>query len=898
MALSPETSRIARIALHWRDLGYAVLPLIDKVPDGGRFGDIASLPVHLARRRVGDIYAADLYDRVEQGGLVLDGFRGVQPLAVVDVDDLTFLSQVREVVPHTPLESSTGRAGGGRHLWFRLDPRTTCGGHTAKQLGSDLKLRASFIVVPGSIHVSGVEYRAYVEGQPIDPLAISVDLLRSLPVLPHETVEDMLRGDDEWRRRRATQAPPRVVEIGAHQYSSGGSGVLRVPSGSLSEHYSCRDGERVYPPCCPESGSARSPHGKVSWRGESRTPLIYCFHHRHSIVEETEWKVKTTTTSTTSSTVGPVEPEPTFEEGVTAAQREAVLEDYRRRREGLPALVRVWETVGGEVYSKGARVVEETKLRTGVRGLTSKETLDLALRAVKVVDCTEVESPHEAILVGLQAIGQARVDQLVASATTSEAVLADVQADLDAVCSEVQKVKLPESVASTHLNSICPPLYREVETGSKVPLDILYTTEDKSDKAAFNLDFQPIVAKPAFNLDFQGVVEPSPQEKEVYQILSDPAESVSKTLAYLADRSRGSCTSGPNRHRAKNVVGAVIQSTRLACFSWGCPSCGHLLRDATRATTRLVLPAYAGWHVTWISDLKATSSASDERTIRRWLADDPENRTWLGVEVRPGTVEKLYAYSPDSAKPTGAMFEILNRGTGLADFAECFDVLLDAIDLQAWQEATCARALVLRGADDLRSRITDLRDGALGRWARTTRPKVEKAKESEVKVEKELEVKVKGTTSSFLDGGPDEPVQATSEDSSAPTGGYTEIQSYTRLETILGAAKDLADGDAQVTSIERAHVGTEVQWQARIEAADGSPLPAGSVLKTSFKAAGGKELHRKQREPLAKFATAHAQHTAEHGHSAFSFDLKLKRGVRRPKTQPPRDMSGDLLDDE
>lgn len=884
MASSDETSRIAKIALHWRDLGFAVIPLKAKRPkrEIGRFGDIASLPVHLARRRIGDYFAADLYDDVLQGGLVLDGFRGVQPLAVVDVDDLAYLQQVRGVVPHTPLESSTGRAGGGRHLWFRLDLRTTCGGHTVKQLGSDLKLRASFIVVPGSIHDSGVEYRAYVEGQAVDPLSISVDLLRSLPILPHETVEDMLEGDAEWRRRRAAQAPPRVVEIGEHQYTSGGSGMLRVPSGGLSEFYSCSQGERVYPPCCPWS-SARSAHGKVSWRGESRTPLIYCFACRHSIVEETEWKVKTASPVALEASQ---EPEPSFEEAVTAAEREEVLEAYRRRREGLPALVRVWETLGGEVYSKGARVVEETKLMAGVRGLTSKETLDLALRAVKVVDCDEIESPREVILANLQQIGQARADKITASVVTSEAVFSDLQADLDAVCSEVQKVDTPESVASTKLNSICPPLYREVENGRSSPLDILYTTEDKSDKASSNLYFQPIAAKSASNLDFPGVVESSPQEREVHQILSDPAESVSRTLAYLADRSRGSCTSGPNRHRAKNVVGAVIKSTRLACFSWGCPSCGPLLRDATRATTRLVLPAYAGWHVVWLSDLKATSNASDERAIRRWLSDDPEHRTWLGVEVRPGTVEKLYAYSPDSAKPTGAMFEILNRGINLADFAECFDVLLDTIDLQAWQEATCARALVLRGADDLRSQIVDLRDGALGRWTRTTRPKVEK-----------VASEVKDGVPPFLDGDQDEPVQAPSEESSAPTCGYTEIQSYTRLETILGAAKDLADGDARVTSIERAHVGTEVQWQARIEDKDGSPLPAGEVLKTSFKAANGKELHRKaSREPITKFTTALAQRAAETGSAVFSFDLKLKRG-RRPKTQPPRDMSGDLLDE-
>lgn len=789
MTLSPETSRIARIALHWRDLGYGVVPLKDKVPDVP-FKDWDIIPHHLARRRIGDIFAADLYDDVQQGGLVLDGFRGTQPLIVVDVDDLSFLSDVRSTIPHTPLESTTGREGGGRHLFFKRDPKTKTGSHTLLQLGSDLKSFHGYVVVPGSIHVSGVEYRAYVDGQPIDPLGIDLKILRSLPTLPDDSVQALLSGDKEVRLQRAARAPRREVTVGAHQYSSGDSNVVRVPSGSLSDYYACAQGERVYPPCCPPGSGARTPHGKVNFRGGNRTPLVHCFQHHHSIVEEREWVAEPMTTSQKiramreerAKTAASVTP------SSSAAQVEAALgqiaEDHRK----------------APVVSSKRAVPDDDD-----------------------VDETLPPSKESLVLDVYEDIRNQRVNSVVP--------------DLSGLAEDLG-IEDPNSEKA-------PPVYRDRDI-------TLYTRA-----AVYN------------NLHLYDGGAPLDENGELVDVL---AESVSRTLRYLAERRSGSCHGGPGRHRAENRVGGTISSTIMSCFSWGCPSCGPALRDSTRAAARILLAAHTEWLVVWISDLRGEGpKGRDERNLREWIEADPKRRSWLGVEVRPGTVERLYAWSPETAPPTGAALKALSSGLRLEDFAQTFDTLLDLVDLKAFEKSTASKSVVIRGDDTLRPALLDLRNGALGRWSRTSR--------------KDPKAKREG-----VGGGSHEPGEPRVERED----GYTEIKTYAPLPTIIRAAEAIGDR-VSVETVEHLHVGTEVVWKMQI---DGVDLTGADALQASMGECEAEEMHRRNTTRVSKLERALTHSRERLGHSAFSFDLAPHRGSRRPKPAPRRSASDDLLDDE
>jgi len=129
-----------------------------------------------------------------RAGLVLDGLNGAPDLAVMDLDDVSLETVMRARLPQTPLEVTTGRVGGGRHLYYRRDPDARERGSRTKlsSIGCDYKARAGYVVAPGSIHRTGAEYTAYLNGVQVPPESLTADVFASLPVLPYSLVMDLI----------------------------------------------------------------------------------------------------------------------------------------------------------------------------------------------------------------------------------------------------------------------------------------------------------------------------------------------------------------------------------------------------------------------------------------------------------------------------------------------------------------------------------------------------------------------------------------------------------------------------------------------------------------------------------------------------------------------------------
>jgi len=132
-----------------------------------------------------------------RAGLVLDGLGGAPDLAVMDLDVAGLEAVMRSRLPPTPLEVTTGRVGGGRHLYYRRDPEARLRGSRTKlsTVGCDYKAYNGYVVAPGSVHRSGVTYKAYLNGVEVDPTTLTADIFASLPVLPYSLVATLIAED-------------------------------------------------------------------------------------------------------------------------------------------------------------------------------------------------------------------------------------------------------------------------------------------------------------------------------------------------------------------------------------------------------------------------------------------------------------------------------------------------------------------------------------------------------------------------------------------------------------------------------------------------------------------------------------------------------------------------------
>ncbi len=79
---------------------------------------------------------------------------------VVDVDDLSKLEAVLRVLGDTPYRVTSGREGGGIHLWYAGVVRS----RNAIAPGIDLKSEGGYVIAPGSVHPkTGAPYVASPE---------------------------------------------------------------------------------------------------------------------------------------------------------------------------------------------------------------------------------------------------------------------------------------------------------------------------------------------------------------------------------------------------------------------------------------------------------------------------------------------------------------------------------------------------------------------------------------------------------------------------------------------------------------------------------------------------------------------------------------------------------------
>ena len=118
-------------------------------------------------------------------------------LCVIDIDDMSakrdVLAWLLERGYKSALQVSTGREGGGEHLYF-LREAEQAGDYRsgqAKPFGKgadgkyrvDLKARNSYAVCPGAVHKSGKTYRAHFSGEEVEYLE---DVLPQLPTMKLE----------------------------------------------------------------------------------------------------------------------------------------------------------------------------------------------------------------------------------------------------------------------------------------------------------------------------------------------------------------------------------------------------------------------------------------------------------------------------------------------------------------------------------------------------------------------------------------------------------------------------------------------------------------------------------------------------------------------------------------
>jgi hypothetical protein len=85
----------------------------------------------------------------------------------------------------TPVQVTTGREGGGRHLYYRVVGDAPALETRTQPVGYDLKGAAGLVVLPASAHASGRRYELQVNGIPTDPRRLKPgELYARLPPFP------------------------------------------------------------------------------------------------------------------------------------------------------------------------------------------------------------------------------------------------------------------------------------------------------------------------------------------------------------------------------------------------------------------------------------------------------------------------------------------------------------------------------------------------------------------------------------------------------------------------------------------------------------------------------------------------------------------------------------------
>ena len=182
-----------RWALAFLAAGYPLVPLGDDKGATRPFGWIPDAPREDAELVLRQWARGGAYKASPRAGLVLDGLEGSPALAVMDSDVFSKKAAFIARLPPTPLVVTTGREGGGEHWYYRRDPSFDLGSRThLTSIGADYKSRAGYCVAPGSVHKSGLVYRAFWEGVEISPDELTAELFASLPVLPRKLVEELI----------------------------------------------------------------------------------------------------------------------------------------------------------------------------------------------------------------------------------------------------------------------------------------------------------------------------------------------------------------------------------------------------------------------------------------------------------------------------------------------------------------------------------------------------------------------------------------------------------------------------------------------------------------------------------------------------------------------------------
>ena len=229
------TSHFRGVATPWYDLGFVVLPATDaKTPDVPRFRQYCEGSdktddfgkVWAREYATPALLKQQAARRPNSNGLVLlDSHKDpTLRLVVVDVDDPILMQWAIDQFGPTPYSVSTGRAGGGTHLYYRCEVGIRYqqligeigpveGWHQRKdgqwRTKIDIKSAANYAIAPGSIHKTGVPYVANVP--------VTEELLRSLPTLDWQKL-DSLRG---------VNSPAAPLQVKEHRVT----GVPKQPEG-------------------------------------------------------------------------------------------------------------------------------------------------------------------------------------------------------------------------------------------------------------------------------------------------------------------------------------------------------------------------------------------------------------------------------------------------------------------------------------------------------------------------------------------------------------------------------------------------------------------------------------------------------------------------------------------
>lgn len=221
--------RFRKIAQPWYEAGFVVLPAtVDKHPDVLRFRQYCEWSNKTDEEGVTwkrEYASAKLLNhfsltKPHSNGLVLLDSNPAMPRLVVDVDDMAQLPWVIEQFGDTPLKVTTGRDGGGIQLVYACEPGIKYEGWNGRigppaawfqretdgipngnwNTHIDIKSAAGYVIAPGSIHQSGLEYKA---SQPI-----TRELLLSLPVLDWQKLKNL-----EWKDCPRDHGKPYVGSV-------------------------------------------------------------------------------------------------------------------------------------------------------------------------------------------------------------------------------------------------------------------------------------------------------------------------------------------------------------------------------------------------------------------------------------------------------------------------------------------------------------------------------------------------------------------------------------------------------------------------------------------------------------------------------------------------------------